>query len=309
MGTVSDDEAVIASIGPQDYPPQCLSELNSLMEGISITENNSLPQPVTPAKNSYGHHLLSENGNEDGNEVSAGNVSVIQYRSIEHLSPLQVVATPQSSPGNPAVQDNAFGVYVQRLESRYEGACQEIQRLSRSEEILNAEMLQMRREHEEELSRSEATMKQDMFNMKREISHLRNKNMHLRDVILKSAGTQKVTDEEVTQAFYDLRQSVQQLASSSIFDLTAVTAHGPCARHLNIRSFYKACRGLRGPDIAHRVKAEIFASLHHLILNRTCFGLKRANSNPGTNENLWDMDESLVKFEQYLMADPKGKRS
>lgn len=227
---------------------------------------------------------------------------------MKHLSTLQTAAIAQLSPDNLAAQDNAIRDYVRELESFRERACQEIQRLAISEKDLKAQTLPMRCEFEG-LVRSETMLNQDMRNMRRDIAHLRNQNVQLRDVILKSAGTQKITDEEVVQAFRGLRQSVQQLASSSIFGLTAVTAHGPCPRLLYIRPFYNVCRGLRGQDITHRVKAEIFASLHQLILSRTCFGLTRATFFTEENENLWNMDESLLKFEQYLMADPKGERT
>lgn len=153
---------------------------------------------------------------------------------------------------------------------------------------------------------TEAELKKELLDLKREVARLQKKEVQFRDIILSSAGTQKITDQEVIQTFSDLRQKVQQLASSSAFDLTNISTGTTDSRKQGMSCFYTMCRGLRSRDAGHRLKAEIFYILDILILSRTCFGLKRERHGGDEKERLWYIEEHLRDFEQLLSEDPRG---
>ncbi|OCL10016.1 hypothetical protein AOQ84DRAFT_274338, partial [Glonium stellatum] len=135
----------------------------------------------------------------------------------------------------------------------------------------------------------EAELKKELLDLRREVARLQQKETQFRDIILSSAGTQKITDQEVIQAFADLRQKVQQLASSSTFDLANIPAISSDWTQ-KMKNFYAVCRPLRSRDVSNRLKARIFAILHQLILGEPYFGLKRENHTTPRNGELWDID-------------------
>jgi hypothetical protein len=98
---------------------------------------------------------------------------------------------------------------------------------------------------------------------------------------------------------------VQQLASSSAFDLTIKPnlSHekGQAKRH-----FYTMCKNLRDKDVGNRLKAEIFTIVEDLILKKPFFGLKRDNYNGKMNEDLWYIEMMLARFEELLSSDSRG---
>jgi hypothetical protein len=109
------------------------------------------------------------------------------------------------------------------------------------------------------------------------------KEAELRDIILDRVGDENVTDQEVIQAFCELRQNVQQLASSSAFDHTAV---------------------LQPKAIQSPLKANIFAILDAGILNSSFTGmlqgLQREFYDGNKGATLKEMEHELNRFKSLL---------
>lgn len=153
---------------------------------------------------------------------------------------------------------------------------------------------------------TENKLRSELRDLEREMARLQKKEAYFREIILGSAGTQKITDHEIIQAFSDLRQEAQQLASSPVFDLKNIHKIAPDPRKQKTRQFYAVCRDLRSRDVSNRLKAHIFTVLYQRILVRQVFGLKREDRGNEEKEHLWQMEEYLAHFEQYLMMDDKG---
>jgi hypothetical protein len=156
---------------------------------------------------------------------------------------------------------------------------------------------------------ADADLRREISELKLENARLRADKDKFRTMVLSSASTQKVTDQEVIQGFSDVRQRVQQIAASSTFDLKitpkiAISLNRTI--HSRMRNFYNQCKGLGRIDMGHRVKSQIFAILFEYILDKTCFGLKRdkkSDKNDPSTKELWDMEENLQRFEQLLRRD------
>jgi len=137
----------------------------------------------------------------------------------------------------------------------------------------------------------------------REIVRLQRKEVQLREMVIGSAGAQEVTESEIIGMFSDLRQNVQQLASSSVFDLTTIPSpHSIDARSQQTRHFYAVCDKLKPRDIANRLRAEIFYIIHVMILNQTYFGLKRDAEDVKSTSKLWETEDWLTHFEVQLLS-------
>jgi hypothetical protein len=153
-----------------------------------------------------------------------------------------------------------------------------------------------------------------MIDLHKEVARLQQKESDFRDIILNSAGTQKVSEDEVTRAFQDIRQTVQRIASSPTFNLKAIPSRFEIPASFNswdtnkqeVRHFYAKCRLLKSKDVEYRVKAQIFHVLYQDIFQQPLFGLKQQNYEGERNSLYWDIERHLVSFENMISRDPKG---
>ncbi|ORY15234.1 hypothetical protein BCR34DRAFT_662103 [Clohesyomyces aquaticus] len=155
----------------------------------------------------------------------------------------------------------------------------------------------------------ESELRREVLELKRKIAHLERKEVEFRDIIISNATVQQVTDQDVIQAFSELRQTVQQLAKNPALDL----AHSPLPPTPNgtdsnqaDRHFYSKLRtlSLKPRDVGFRVRMRIWEILHTLVFTKTIFGLKVPLKDDEA-EDLWKMEIHLGRFEQYLFESSK----
>lgn len=163
--------------------------------------------------------------------------------------------------------------------------------------------VQLKDKEIERKAETEAELKKELDDLRRDFGRSQQNEAKLRSIILSSAGTQQITDQEVVQTFSDLRQKVQQLASTEAFDFAA-TSPGLFGGSQAMNHFYAVCRRLRNKtDVVNRLKAHIFAILHAEILNKPLFGLKGLGDQGKKYEQvLWNIDENLARFQEFLSA-------
>ncbi|KAI9685584.1 MAG: hypothetical protein M1822_004442 [Bathelium mastoideum] len=156
---------------------------------------------------------------------------------------------------------------------------------------------------------AEADLRKQIADLEADVARLRARETQFREIILSSAGTQKVTDQDVTAAFSSPRQKAQQIAQSPIFDLTNISRLRMDNRkipvHEEMERFYDLCRNLQKVDVHRRIKAKIFNILDTYIFSITCFGLKRSDT-AGNKNTMWELEDGLVDFDAYLYNAKKG---
>jgi hypothetical protein len=156
----------------------------------------------------------------------------------------------------------------------------------------------------------EANLRNELLALKRDFARLEMKEVQFRDIIISNAATQQVTDQEVIQAFSELRQTVQQLAKNQAFDLAQTPLLVPPDAKQSDKHFYKKIQGLPPKDVNSRVRMRIWEIVYSYILSQTVFGLKKARNydieGEDGNRFLWDIEEGLTDFEDYLKASKKG---
>jgi len=144
-------------------------------------------------------------------------------------------------------------------------------------------------------------LKKELNDKTKEIAKLQQKAVQLRGMVIGCAGTQEVTDSEIIWVFSDLRQSVQQLASSSVFDFTTIpSSQGIEVSNQQMRHFYSVCGNHNPRNIVNRLKAEIFHIIYKKVLSRTYFGLKRDAKDPESANEFWETEKWLTHFEALL---------
>lgn len=148
---------------------------------------------------------------------------------------------------------------------------------------------------------SETNLKDEMRDLEGKITHLESKEVEYRGIILGNAGTQGLSDQDVIQVFSDLRQKVQQLVSSSAFDLEKIPVLSPDSKGQKRNSFYYNCRLLQKKDVINRFKSQIFALLYQYIFGKPLLGLKGDDGGSKEERDLWQMESGLARFEKHLL--------
>jgi hypothetical protein len=154
----------------------------------------------------------------------------------------------------------------------------------------------------------ETELKKEVFDLRRMNNRLEMKEVQFRDIIINNAATQQITDQDVIQAFSELRQMVQQLAKSPVFDLVHVPFQAPPDATQAAKHFYAGLRNLSPQDIGLRLRAQIWDILYKHVFMRPIFGLLV----PGFSKDkklgeLRDIEAGLVKFEDFLLEDEKRR--
>lgn len=157
------------------------------------------------------------------------------------------------------------------------------------------------------LNLRESEQKNRLFELKRDIARLEKKETEFRDIIISNVATQQVTDQDVIQAFSELRQTVQQLAKNQAFDLIQnPLLPTPDAKNQANKHFYTIIRDLSPKDVSFRVRMRIWEILYRFIFSRTIFGLKGDYDHDKESQDMWDIETHLVRFEEYLSKNSKG---
>ena len=160
----------------------------------------------------------------------------------------------------------------------------------------------------------ETDLKNQLLNLKRDVARLEMKEIQFRDIIISNAATQQITDQDVIQAFSELRQTVQQLAKNQAFDL----AQNPASPISDMNSqtnkhFYTVIRGLSMKDVSYRVRMRIWEILYKFVFRRAIFGLKSIRESEDKDHDykadMWSIESKLALFEEYLSMNSKGLTS
>lgn len=138
-----------------------------------------------------------------------------------------------------------------------------------------------------------------------DLKHLQEKESRFRDIILDKAGVQKVSDDEVRDAFLKVRQRVQGIMKTAYFgDLSIDKSQIADLSNDNSKlQFYRKMDTLgTRKDRSLRARAKIFSMLYFRILSAPCFNISgpRIALKFGKDIDPADLEDRLVDFEEAL---------
>lgn len=175
-----------------------------------------------------------------------------------------------------------------------------------TEKAVLEEQIRLKDEEIEKRMETEVKLQKELGDRSHALLQLQQKQEQLRGVILSSAGIQEITDLEVIQAFSDLRQKVQQLASSLVSDYAA---NSPVfiGKAQGMMHFRAVSRPPQTKDVVNRWKQQIFNTLHSSVFCKLLFGLNgHRDQGKKTEEPLEYIDNSLVRFHELVLSKSRG---
>ncbi|KAF2113916.1 hypothetical protein BDV96DRAFT_600671 [Lophiotrema nucula] len=265
-----------------------------------------------------GEHLMQKLSTiQESMDTVSSQVTEIRREQLKQLSSRVIVDQI-----DPAVCANACsadrGLIVPEYERINGGQVKQLKdSLQGAEEMKNLEMTatvnlrqqindlkdahtKVRKSHDS-LSTLNTSLQNDVAVLKQEIANREKNEIKLRDIILENAANEKITDMEVRQAFLDFRQSVQQLAKSSMFQFDEFVLSREDQKIRFKAEFYHNLPKLSTKDGRQRLQARVFDIIFSWVFGKPCFGLKRQSEERKRDAHLGKLEDWLGEFENHLM--------
>jgi len=115
---------------------------------------------------------------------------------------------------------------------------------------------------------------QTNYSLRAEMDKLRQKESTLRTIILDKAGTQKVSDQEITSKFTNLRRRIESIVRLPIYRVNLEPVLSRKVDDKEVFAFFdeKLWGGLNQDDRKKRVTSKIFQLINKRILDFRIFG-------------------------------------
>ena len=161
--------------------------------------------------------------------------------------------------------------------------------------------LNMVEANREELQKKYSDATENLLQARREIKKLQGREDLFRGIIVDKASTQKVSDQDIISKFLSIRQLIQQVAHSKIFDYETPPHLPPNAEDDMVNWYGLWKLGLSRKDLVHRTRGKIFRLLYEQVFVKRLFGLERLD------RPVWsEMETGLATFEGLITRRMKG---
>ncbi|KAG6121300.1 hypothetical protein E4U13_005028 [Claviceps humidiphila] len=153
----------------------------------------------------------------------------------------------------------------------------------------------------QQLQHEKACCEERVARLNTTIQELDKDKRKLREVILRDASSQKISDEEIKQLYAALRQQIQALANNAAYDKTRQFHCDDEGTKPEV-NFRKQYNSYSSADRVFLIRSSIYRILHTFILDRPVFGLPDFSSTVQSNSRQLDIDKALGDFEGILRA-------
>ncbi|KAK2609278.1 hypothetical protein QQS21_002213 [Conoideocrella luteorostrata] len=136
-----------------------------------------------------------------------------------------------------------------------------------------------------------------------ELQAVRVRESQLRDIILKNSGVQKSSDEDIRQLFLALRQQLQIISRSRLFDLELPNRSLAAKSTPEAKDFYSSLAAANKVNKTQWLQSGIFNLIHNRILTANCFGFGQALNRCDRQIDLVDNFEALLQSIETFFID------